>query len=117
MTKPRKPNPQPTSGTNYDLYVWPRSKTPQRNVLYERLHAIGWRYDNVFCEWYTPERWPVEGHGRLETAPDLSWARIQPPSVIVDGQPVRPSPLMVLKAEVIGGEIVYTEATYAVPEA
>lgn len=102
---PRSPHPEPTPDSGYDSYVWPRSKTSTKQAIYDHLFAIGWRYDSVYAQWHTPVDAPLQGHGILELAADHSWARIQPASTLVNGQPVRPAPLLEL-----------TEDDYAVPE-
>lgn len=80
MTKPPAPRPEPTTGTPYDIFLVPRSKTPVKNELYEHLLSLGWRFDTVRSQWHTPEGDRFQAAGRLEYAYDLSWARIQPPN-------------------------------------
>ena len=80
MTKAREPRPEPTQGSDYDSYYWPRSKTPEKQALYDFLAGINWRFDTVQCRWHTPEALPLQGSGRLEYANDLSWAQVQPPN-------------------------------------
>lgn len=88
MTKPREPHVEPTSGTNYSIYLWPRSKDPARDRIYQFLHDLGWRYDQFTSTFHTPETDTLQGFGRLETDRDCAvWARIQPPST------TRPHPL------------------------
>lgn len=97
MTKPRDPNPQPTSGTNYDSFLVPHSKTPAKQRIYDQLLELGWRYDAVEHFWWTPEASVLQGKGRLECAPDFSWARVQPVSTVVDGVALRAQPLLLLE--------------------
>jgi hypothetical protein len=92
----RTPNPQPTSNTNYSIYLWPRAKDPALQRIYDYLHEIGWRFDAGPMHWHTPEGDSLQGFGRLEHATDCSWARIQPPSVVRDGMPYRSEPLLEL---------------------
>jgi hypothetical protein len=80
MTKARDPRPEPTQDSGYDSYYWPRSKTPEKQALYDYLAAINWRFDTVQCRWHTPESLPLQGSGRLEYAADMTWARVQPPN-------------------------------------
>lgn len=98
MTKPRDPNPQPTSDTNYSIYLWPRAKDPKRQRIYDWLHDHDWRYDATTGLFHTPESDPLQGVGTLETAPDCSWARIQPPSIMSGPTPHRRPALLDLKA-------------------
>lgn len=93
MTKPKPFRPEPTEGTNRSVYLWPRSKVPEHQRIYDYLHENDWRYDAEHVLWFTPEAWPLQGHGRLEYAADLSSFSIQPPSVLIDGEPHRPAPL------------------------
>jgi len=96
MTKPKTPNPQPTSGTNYEIYLWPRSKNERMDKLYQGLHDLGWRYDSVRFEWYTPEDEVHQARGRMEWGPgsadpDFTWACIRPPrpaNVDVQQEPI-----------------------------
>lgn len=76
-----------------DTYLVPRSHTPAKDDLYRTLLTLGWRYDSKRVVWLTPEAQSLQGFGALEYAPDLRWARIQPPSR--DG--VRPEPLIRLE--------------------
>lgn len=94
MTKRRGYNPQPTSGTNYDSYYWPRSKTPEKQRIYDVLADLGWRFDSHFGLWFTPEGQP-EAYGLLEYEVDFSEFRIQPPSIIREGIPYRATPILV----------------------
>lgn len=96
--KLRAMNPQPTSATNYDSYVWPRSKTPAKDALYLLLHDLGWRYDAASVTFHTPEGQRPD-LGTLEYDPDFAWARIQPPSQpddTLDPPWRRPDPLLEL---------------------
>lgn len=104
MTKKRTPNPQPTSGTNFSIYLWPRAKDPDHQRIYDTLHELGWRFDAVEGLWWTPEGEP-EAKGRLSYEPDFSEARITPPSRMVGGQPVRPAPLLILTMKVKPGPV------------
>ena len=81
MTTPRPPRPEPTTGTPYDTYLMPRSKTPAKDELLLFLARMKWRFDTVRAEWHTPEAAPFQAHGRLEYDPDLTWARVQAPSI------------------------------------
>lgn len=89
MTNPKPFRPEPTEGTNRSTYLWPRSKVPEKQRIYDYLHDNGWRYDSESTLWFTPEAWPVEGHGRLEYEPDLMQFCVQPPSAIIEGVPHR----------------------------
>jgi hypothetical protein len=97
MTKPVT-HVEPTSGTNYQNYLWPRSKDPRKDALYLQLHDLSWRFDSHTSLFWTPEDWPLrEAFGRLEYDADCTvWARIQPPSSMIDGRIVRAEPLLVL---------------------
>lgn len=86
--------PEPTTGTRYDSFLAPRSKTPAKDALYGALFDAGWRFDQTTMTWHTPESDVLQGFGRLEYDPDLSWAFIQPPSQEVRGHYVRPTPLL-----------------------
>lgn len=94
MTNPKPFRPEPTKGTNRSMYLWPRSKVPEKQRIYDYLHDHGWRYDAEATLWFTPEAWPTEGYGRLEYEPDHSQFCIQPPSTIIDGVPHRFTPLL-----------------------
>lgn len=80
MSKHRDANPQPTGGTPYDIYLWPRSKTQEKQRLYDFLRELGWRFDAVHMRWHTPEDRIAQSYGRLEWATDFTWARVQPPN-------------------------------------
>jgi hypothetical protein len=80
MTNLRPPRPEPSTGTNYDTFLIPRSKTPEKNGIYDLLLELGWRFEPAYALWYTPESETYEAAGRLEYAPDYSWATIQPPN-------------------------------------
>lgn len=80
MTNPRPMSPEPTTGTRYDSYLMPRSKTPAKDALYLFLAASGWRFDAATTTWHTPEAAPAHAFGRLEHDPEFRWATIQPPS-------------------------------------
>lgn len=80
MTKMNKQRgPEPTSGTDYDSYLVPRSKTPAKNGIYAALLDLGWRFDSHTMEWWTPEDDDLQGRGRLSYDPDLTWARVVGP--------------------------------------
>lgn len=95
MSKVKPRNPQPTSGTPYDNYLWPRSKTPQKQALYDFLHELGWRYDAEHAHWHTPEAETLRGYGVLEWGVKFTWARIQPPNK--PGSDVREAPILKLR--------------------
>lgn len=98
MTKERPPNPQPTSDTPYSVYLWPRSKNPDLNWIYDWLAEHNWRFDATTMLWHTPEKDQLQGVGSLEYAPDGAWFRIQPPSVEGDdGMPHRSAPLLLVE--------------------
>lgn len=80
MTKQRAPRPEPTTGTDYDTYLSPHSKTPEKEALLNLLRLLGWRFDTTRTEWHTPEHWTHQAHGRLEYDTAYRWARIQPES-------------------------------------
>lgn len=80
MSRSKERNPQPTSGTPYDNYLWPRSKTPEKQALYDYLHDLAWRFDASYTRWHTPQDANLQGYGRLEWSVDFTWARIQPPN-------------------------------------
>jgi hypothetical protein len=80
MTKTETPRPEPTTGTDYDSYLAPRSKTPAKQALYDYLFDQGWRFDTVQTRWHTPEDRTMQASGRLEYSPHLAWATIQPPN-------------------------------------
>lgn len=90
MTKPLIPRPEPSTGTNYDSYLAPRSKTPAKDALYLFLIEQGYRFDAVLKHWHTPEADTHQAFGRLEHAGDLTWARLQSPNA--PGSDVRPFP-------------------------
>lgn len=80
MTNTVAPHPEPTTGTNYDIFLVPHSKTPTKNALYAALLEAGWRYDAHYGHWHTPEAQTFQAFGRLEYDPDVTWAFIQPPN-------------------------------------
>lgn len=80
MTKATAPHPEPTAGTNYDIFLVPHSKTPAKNTLYAALLDADWRFDAHYSLWHTPEASTFQAFGRLEYDPDLTWARVQPPN-------------------------------------
>jgi hypothetical protein len=94
MTRAKPRNPQPTTGTPYDSYLYPRSKTPEKQALYDLLHQMSWRFDANHSNWHTPET-EAPGSGRLEWALDFTWARIQPPNK--PGSDVRREPILKLR--------------------
>lgn len=116
MTKSRPPHIEPTSGTNYSIYLWPRSKNAAKQRIYDFLHDAGWRYDHNTGLFHTPETSVLQGSGRLEH--DLTateWAQIQPPSTMgpakinghhFDSVPLRAQPILVL--DLTGPEITIT---------
>jgi hypothetical protein len=87
--------PEPSEGTKYDSYLWPRSKTPDKDMLYAFLREIDWRYDTRTVTWHTPEGQP-HTFGRLEYSPDFTWAVIVPPTRIIDDVPMRSEPILKL---------------------
>lgn len=117
MTKPRDPHVEPTTGSGYSIYLWPRSKNPKVDRIYAHLHDLGWRYDQFTSTFHTPETDTLQGFGRLEYDADASkWARIQPPSVmrphqLANGEstemPYRAEPI--LELDLSGGEIMVAE--------
>lgn len=60
----------------------PRSSTPAKQALYEALLGRGLEYRTTDATWHSPE---ARAFGRLEYAPDLSWARVQAPSHLEEG--------------------------------
>lgn len=69
------------------LYLWPHSKNPKKEAVFQRLRDDGWRFDSDTGEFFTPQGEP-EAYGRLSTDADVSqWARITRPSVMVGGEP------------------------------
>lgn len=96
---------EPTLGidTGYDTYLWPHSKTPRKDALYQRLRALGWRYEPTIVEFHTPEGQTFQARGRLATNVELTEAWIHPP--IPEGQEpsgplglhMLPSPILVLQ--------------------
>ena len=96
-TRTRAPRPEPSTDTGYDSYYFPRSKTPEKQALYDYLAANNWRFDTVECRWHTPEDAPFQASGRLEYAADYSWARVQPPNR--PGEDIRRDPIAVFKRD------------------
>lgn len=83
----RLPEPTRNTDTGYDTYLWPRSKTFEKDRLYAYLHLQGWRFDPTTAEWHTPEREVHQARGRLCHDADLSQggvAWIQPPAPGID---------------------------------
>lgn len=99
--KTTTPNPQPTSDTNYQSYVWPRSKNPNIQRIYDALHTRRWRYDASTATWWTPEGEP-EAFGRLEHDAEAAvWARVVRPSTILDAVPVRGDIILTLNLQAL----------------
>lgn len=99
MTKPPVANPQPTSGTNYDSFLVPRSKTPAKQRFYDWLLEHGWRYSQATVEWFTPEGDVLQARGRFSYETDYSRAWISPPNA---GHAVSPPPILVLVVDANG---------------
>lgn len=93
--KPRreKGNIEPTTGSDYDNYLWPHSKLPEKEELYAKLRELGWRYNAATAEFHTPQDNQLQGRGRLEWDPKFTWARIVGPR---QGKLTRPDPLLSL---------------------
>ena len=79
MTKQRPAAPEPTPDTRYNIYLSPHSKSPRREAFYNRLRALGWRFDTVESAWHTPADSVFQAHGRVSMNPDGTEAWIQPP--------------------------------------
>lgn len=98
----RPPEPTRNTDTGYDTYLWPRSKTPEKDRLYAYLHLQGWRFDAATAEWHTPEREVLQARGRLSCNTELSEAWIVPPwttpgDLGPQGRPNLPEPILRLR--------------------
>lgn len=102
MAKTIAPHPEPTTGTRYDSFLAPRSKTPAKDALYGALFNAGWRFDAHLMHWHTPEGQTFQAFGRLEYDPDLTWAFVQPPNP--PGSMQRPTPIARLWRSTLSNE-------------
>ena len=101
--------PEPTTGTRYDTYLVPRSKTAEKNGIYDLLLKLGWRFDASTVRWHTPETATHQASGRLEYGKDFDWATIQPPNQ--PGSDMREKPILRMVRTSLGWvEYVGTEA-------